>query len=199
MKTHILSGSHRANSQSAKVGKYIGQRIESKGGQVTMTELALNALPLWDEGMWNDDPKWKPIWEPIANQLRAADSLVVITPEYSGMASAAIKNLFLFCGGDLIAHKPALLVAVSAGQGGSYPIAEMRASSYKNAKHVYLPEHIIVRDAEKVLNGSSTGPNEDLLRKRIDYSLDLLSEYEKALKPIRASGLLNYKEFRNGM
>ena len=200
MKTHIVSGSHRAQSQSSKVAKYLASEIEKRGGEATVTELFHNALPLWDEGMWSGDPKWKPIWSPIEAKLRQADSLIMVTPEYAGMASAAIKNLFLFCGGDLIAHKPTLLVAVSAGQGGSYPIAEMRASSYKNSKQIYIPEHILVKDAEKVLNGeTSTGPNEDYLRKRIAYALNLLELYESALKPVRASDVLNYKDFPFGM
>lgn len=200
MKTHIVSGSHRADSQSSKVSRYIASLIESKGGQATLTELKHNALPLWDEGMWSGDPKWKSLWSPIEAQLRAADSLVIVTPEYAGMASAAIKNFFLFCSGDLIAHKPALLVAVSAGTGGSYPIHEMRASSYKNSRICYLPDHVIVRNAENVLNdGPATGSDEEYLRKRIDYSVDLLAQYEKALKPIRSSGMLNYKDFPFGM
>jgi hypothetical protein len=66
--------------------------------------------------------------------LPAADSLIVVVPEYAGMAAAAAKNLFLFGGGDLVAHKPALLVAVSSGQGGSYFVAETRASSDKNSR-----------------------------------------------------------------
>jgi azobenzene reductase len=200
MNTHIVSGSHRADSQSIKVSRHIASLIEAKGGRATVTDLSHNALPLWDEGMWSGDLKWKPIWSPIETRLREADSLVIVTPEYAGMASAAIKNFFLFCSGDLIAHKPALLVAVSAGQGGSYPISEMRASSYKNSRVCYLPDHVLVKNAPNVLNGgASTGPDEDYLRKRIDYSVDLLAQYEKALKPIRSSGMLNYKDFPFGM
>jgi NAD(P)H-dependent FMN reductase len=200
MNTHIISASHRAPSQSAKVAHFLATRIEAAGGHASVTELAHNALPLWDEGMWSGDPKWKPIWSPIEARLRAADSLIVVVPEYAGMAAAAAKNLFLFCGGDLVAHKPTLLVAVSSGQGGSYPIAEMRASSYKNSRHVYLPEHVIVREAEKVLNGDTiSGPNDEYMRKRIDYALRVLAQYEAALRPVRESGILTDRDFPFGM
>jgi azobenzene reductase len=200
MNTHIISGSHRSPSQSAKVSHFLASRIRARGGKAGVTELALNALPLWDEGMWNEDPKWKPIWNPIRDQLRAAQSLIVVVPEYAGMASAAIKNFFLFCSGDLIAHKPTLLVGVSAGQGGSYPIAEMRASSYKNSRQLYIPDHLIIKEAEKVLNGdTATGSSDEYYRKRIEYSLSVLEKYESALQGVRESGVFNYKDYPNGM
>lgn len=204
LNTHIVSASHRNPSQSAKVAHYLKNRILAQGGLAQVTELAHNALPLWDEGMWSGDPKWKPVWGPIEAKLRAADSLVVVVPEYAGMAAAAAKNFFLFCSGDLIAHKPTLLVGVSASQGGSYPISEMRASSYKNSRQVYIPDHLIIKEAEHVLNDSLATDehhrrNDEYLRKRIDFTLGVLSKYEKALKPIRESGMVNLKDYPFGM
>ncbi len=68
----------------------------------------------------------------------------------------------------VVAHEPTLLVAVSSGQGGSYPIAEMRASSDKNSRQLYLPKHVIAREVEKVLDGDTiSGPNDEYLRIRL--------------------------------
>jgi len=94
MKTHIVCGSHRSPSQGIKISKFIASQIEKRGGQATVTDLSHDSLPLWDEGMWSGDLKWKPLWSPIETKLRSADSLVIVTPEYAGMASAAIKNFF---------------------------------------------------------------------------------------------------------
>ncbi len=205
MKTQIISGSHRADSQSMKVANYIAKLIGQKGGEAKITDLHHGALPLWDESVWVGNPDWKKIWDPIAADLRGADSLVVITPEYAGMASPAIKNFFLFCGGDLIAHKPTLLVSVtSSATNGAYPIQELRGTSHKNSRPLYLPDHIIVREAEKVLmdsdpNGVAANPADEYLRKRMDYSVQMLREYAKALKSVRESAVLNYKDFPFGM
>lgn len=202
MNTHIVSGSHRSISQSAKVAHYLEDRILKRGGKASVTELAHGNLPMWDDKVWAGDPEWKRIWDPIAAQLRAADSLIFVAPEYTGTAGAAIKNFFLFCGGDLIAHKPAMLVSVTASiTNGAYPIMELRGSSYKNSKVIYVPDHIIVREAEKMLIGeTASSPNDDYLRKRIEYSLDMLGEYEKALKPMREGySKLAHKEFPFGM
>ena len=204
MKTQIISGSHRLQSQSLKVSHFLQKEIEKKGHTAGITDLSRGSLPLWDERVWESDPQWTKIWAPIADQLRAADSFVVVVPEYAGMAPPALKNFFLFCTNDLMANKPGLLVSVSAGINGAYPIAEMRASSYKNCHLNYIPDHIIVREAPKILNDApATDPrdkmNEDFILHRIQYGIAMLEQYSKALKMVRESGIPNYKDFGNGM
>jgi len=201
MKTQIISGSHRLNSQSMKVARYLKALVEKRGGQAGITDLSRNALPLWDERVWDSDPEWMKIWSPIADELSKADSLIVVVPEYHGMAGPAMKNFFLFCTPQLLAHKPAMLVGVSAGMGGSYPIAEMRASSYKNCRLNYIPDHVIVREAPKYLNDESAAPGsiDEMIRKRLEYSVSMLEQYAKALTLVRESGAVNLKDFPNGM
>jgi azobenzene reductase len=205
MQTHIVSGSHRLNSQSLKTAQYLQKQIEKNGGKASVTDLSHASLPMWDERVWAGDEAFAKTWNPIANQLRAADSLIIIVPEYHGMAGPAMKNFFLFCTSDLVAHKPGLLVSVSAGAGGTYPIAEMRMSSTKNCRLNDIPDHVIVRDANHVLNdelpaaGTPQLASDEFIRKRIDYSLAMLDQYAKALKQVRESGVVNLKDHANGM
>jgi NAD(P)H-dependent FMN reductase len=202
MKTVIISGSHRADSQSMRVAQFTKKRIVHLGGEASIIDLSHNALPLWDEGMWSGDQKWKSIWAPIAEKLRGADSLVLVTPEYAGMASPALKNFFLFLGGDLVAHKPAAIISVTTSAfSGSYPVQELRGSSFKNCRLVYIPDHVIVRTADKLLVGDQVEPNsaDFFTRQRIDYSIVMLKEYAQALAPIQKSQHLNYKEMPFGM
>ena len=42
-----------------------------------------------------------------------------------------------------MAHKPGLIVTVSAGLGGSYPVTELRISSHKNTRLCYIPDHVL--------------------------------------------------------
>ena len=205
MNTAIICGSHRNGSQSAKVGNWLKKAIERSGHSASITDLSHSALPLWDEGVWAKDPKWVSIWNPIEDRLKAADSLVIISPEYAGMASPAIKNFFLFCGGPLVAHKPALLVAVSSGTGGSYPIQELRGSSYKNCRILYVPDHLIIRGVEGLMNDDQPSKNfakdsvEHIVRARAEYSLTMLELYSTALKPVRESSQLNFQDFPFGL
>ena len=193
----LIAGSSRNGSQSAKVARYLRQRLLELGltcaEQSSLIDLGERSLPLWPA----DD---KSPWAEYQQQLAAADALVVIAPEWNGMACPAVKNFFLYASKAELAHKPALLVGVSSGVGGAYPISELRASGYKNCRIGYLPEHLIVRHVEAVLNEGEAVGEEDLrIRKRADYALDILGKYAEALKPVRASIDLSNPSFTNGM
>ena len=193
LKIAILSGSSRPDSQSAKVAAYLQQKLQQHGQQACVLDLAATPLPLWPGGPAEH-------WPAMQAQLAAADALVVIAPEWHGMACPAVKNFFLYASKAELAHKPALLVGVSSGVGGTYPISELRASGYKNCRLCYLPEHLIIRQVEQVLNaGVALGESDQRIRARIDYALDILCQYAEALKPVRANISFANPDFANGM
>jgi len=189
----LIAGSNRSDSQSSRVAHYLAQRLTDMGASTDVIDLAAEPLPLWPEKSVNSP------WPDSANKLRAAQAVVVITPEWHGMACPALKNLFLYAGRRELAHKPALLVAVSGGQGGAYPIAEMRASSYKNCRLCYLPEHLIIRQVESVM-GETVGDEDDRrIRARADWSLELLLDYASAMLTLHERHRDPPAEFMNGM
>ncbi|QTS84667.1 NAD(P)H-dependent oxidoreductase [Ectopseudomonas khazarica] len=193
----LVAGSSRNNSQSGKVARAMRQRLIELGHtsheSSSVIDLGLAPLPLWpaeDTGPW----------DLYRQQLATADALVIIAPEWNGMACPAIKNFFIYASKAELAHKPGLLVGVSSGIGGAYPIAELRASSYKNCRLCYLPEHLIVRQVEKVLNGpQAVDEADERIRGRIDYALDVLVRYGHALQPVREAISFDNPAFANGM
>lgn len=206
MRIMVISGSHRDNSQSEKVAHYVAQSLLDNG-QATETDifsLAGNPLPLWDEGIWNGDERWNELLAPLSDKLAASDGFVIVSPEWHGQVPAGLKNFFLLWGGGSaeLAHKPALIVTVSSGDGGAYPVAELRMSSYKNNRICYIPEQVIVRHVESVLNEDASKNNPDAdayFRKRIVYAGGILCAYATALKGVRESGVTRTETFRNGM
>ena len=84
--------------------------------------------------------------------------------------------------------------------GGSYPIAELRMSSYKNSHVCYIPNHVIVRHVEQVLNTpDSVNEDDRRIRERLAYSVKVLEEYAKAFQSIRKSGVIDFETYPNGM
>jgi NAD(P)H-dependent FMN reductase len=200
MRIAIISGSHRRNSESDRVAGYLHKIFESRKVSSEIISLAGNPLPFWDEGVWSGADVWKEKWHPIAEKLRSAHGFVVISPEWAGMVPPALKNFFLLCSTEEVGHKPALIVSVSSGVGGSYPVAELRNSSYKNNRIVYLPEHVIVRDVTSMLKGDSPSSKFDEdTRNRLEYGVTLLEAYAKALAHVRESGVINHKDFPYGL
>jgi NAD(P)H-dependent FMN reductase len=200
MKTVVVSGSHRKDSQSERVARYAADRLRLLQVDAEVVSLGKNPLPLWDEGVWSDDAKWKQSWGPISDSLKASSALVLVVPEWAGMVPPALKNFLLLCSSQEVGHKPVLLVSVSSGVGGSYPIAELRMSSYKNNRLVYIPDHVIIRDVESMLDGGDPKSDRDQnIRSRLDYSMKLLLEYAKALNYVRQSGVVDHNEFPYGL
>ena len=204
MKISIISGSHRNESQSFKVAKVIERSLKENQlcEETYLFNLAGNPLPLWDQGIWDGDPDWKARLEPISKELSESDAFVIISPEWHGQVPSGLKNFFLLWGKGELAHKPALIVTVSNGDGGAYPVAELRMSSYKNNRICYIPEQIIVRNVEKVLNDDPAQNNESAdsyFRGRIKYALTQLKEYGVALRQVRASGATDRSVYKNGM
>jgi len=202
MKIGIISGSHRNPSQSEKVARYMQQQLDAKGLDTWLYLLADNPLPLWDQSVWDDDDAWIDLLSPIKQALQDCDGFIVISPEWHGQVPAGLKNFFLLFSRFELGHKPALITAVSSGDGGTYPVAELRMSSYKNNRLCYIPEHLILRHVESILNDDPAQNNESsdrYFRERIDWTLDLLAGYAKALKAMRDSTQIFHDKFGNGM
>ncbi|QRY78364.1 NAD(P)H-dependent oxidoreductase [Pseudomonas sp. PDNC002] len=192
----LVAGSSQLDSQSAKVARYLAGRLESLAlcGWAQVIDLGTTPLPLWPA------PDTENVWPEQRELLREADALVVIAPEWHGMACPALKNFFLYAGLRELGHKPALPVGVSAGLGGAYPLAELRASSYKNSRIAYLPEQLLIRRVECMFNDGPPHDEDDRrLRERADWALRMLCRYAEALRGVR--GLIDAldPDYANGM
>ena len=154
-------------------------------------------MPLWSPDKKNGEGVWGETWNSISKNLESSDGFILVVPEYGGMASPTAKNIFLLCGNGEFSHKPGLIVSVSSGNGGAYPISELRSSSYKNTHIMWIPENIIIRNVEEFNPGSHGKNIPDWLDKRIDYVLNLLLSYASYMKPLRR--IINRKDFGNGM
>jgi azobenzene reductase len=203
MKITIISGSHRENSQSSKVARHYQQvMLDGICDEAPIIDLKGNPLPLWDEGLWSGDEKWASLLAPYRDTLNSSDGFVVITPEWHGQVPAGLKNFFLIFGRNELGNKPAKIVSVSSADGGAYPIAELRMSSYKNSRLCYIPEQMIIRNVEKVLNENAADNDtsaDEYFRERIVWSLNILKQYAIALKQVRESGVTDTDKFGNGM
>ena len=199
MKISIISASHRINSQSKKVSNFLLNSLSNLESQLDtfVLDLADAALPMWSPEKKEGKGIWGETWNSISDNFRKSDGFILVVPEYGGMATPAAKNIFLLSGNGEFAHKPGLIISISSGNGGAYPISELRSSSYKNTHLMWIPENIIIRNVEE-FNRGAHGPNiPEWLNDRIDYVLKLFLTYALNMKPIRE--IVNRKDFGNGM
>ena len=204
MKISIISGSHRNPSQSEKIARYIETLLATDFTDVEpfVYTLADNPLPLWDQSIWESDKTWAERLAPLKEQFSNSDAFVIITPEWHGQVPAGLKNFFLLFNRFQFGHKPALIISVSSGDGGAYPVAELRMSSYKNNRLCYIPEQLIIRNVENVFNEKVEDNNEksdSYYKERLSWCLEILQGYGKALNGMREKTNIHNDKFSNGM
>jgi len=196
MKYTIIAGSHRNPSQSFKVSEWLEAELKLQDQEVSIINLADNPFSLWS-GFENP-----PEIVPALDDLKSAEGIIIVSPEWHGMVPAGLKNFLLHVSADEVGHKPVLIVGVSAGRGGAYPIVELRSFGSKNNKMNIIPEHLIVRDVNSVMNDHDfeKGEEGDLyIKKRALFALEVIKEYAEALAPMRARGKVMNEEYKNGM
>lgn len=179
MNIAIISGTHQQNGQSTRIGRFVSDTLTTQGHTATLFE-AKN-LPLWDESMWGGEGTSAAEWQKIQPTLQKAEAFIILAPEYNGTVPAALKNFFHHLSINEAAHKPALLISVVASVNGAYPIAELRTTASKNNKLVFIPDHLIIRNAETALTEDT---KDTYINDRLNYSLDVLLKYAAALKTL---------------
>jgi NAD(P)H-dependent FMN reductase len=204
MNVVTIVGSPRPGSQSRRISDYLQRRLTVllPGVVQGLVDLADRAVPVWD-GDFRKHPgdDRSSAWSGVSARLSEASALICVVPEHHGIAPPALKNFLLLCRYEL-AHKPGLLVGVSATDGGSYPLAELRSNATKNNRICWIPEQVVVRPAKQMLTTDDTSDEQAAdhrLKLRIDYALQLLGVYAECLRAVRASGATDYKSFQYGM
>ena len=200
-KITIVAGSVRNQSQSGRIARIVVEKIEQLDDvKVQLLDLAEIEIPLWNEELPARKGPWPALMDKLTPMVRDADGFVFVVPEWSGMVPPHVKNLFLVLGGggDL-AYKPGLIVSVGAGLGGAYPVSELRQSSYKNTRLIWLPDHMILRHCGQFEPGNDNIANPDLaVEKRLDYCLKVLKSFSDAIKPVRQEHT-SWSDFPNGL
>ena len=193
MNITIISGSTREGSQSRRVCDYLSARLTSLNIENAVLDLNEKRLPLYDD---TDEGEWKDLWAEMSELLQKSDGFVFVSPEWDGMFSVGLHNMFHYLDTEL-ADKPVLAVGVSAGVGGRYPLQQMRTMGYKNKRHVIIPESLYYDHVKETLvDGKITN---ETISKRTDYALHVLVEYAKGLAHVRASGVIDYEKFPHGL
>jgi len=199
MNISVIAASHREDSQSKRIAKIISSKLKffDKLIKPNVIDLASSKLPFWSPEKKQGIGVWGEAWNNISNVFNNSSGFILVVPEYGGMATPQAKNLFLLCDKGEFAHKPGLIVAISSGNGGSYPISELRSFSYKNTHIMWIPENVIIRNVEQFLPGMHGNDIPDWIDNRLDYCLKILLAYSENMKPL--SKLINRKDFANGM
>ncbi|MFN3629694.1 MAG: NADPH-dependent FMN reductase [Casimicrobiaceae bacterium] len=195
----VISGSGRPDSQSLRIARLIEGELTGRGARTELFDVHACRLGLWESEASADELGHLAV---LRSRAERADALVVVSPEWAGMVPPALKNALLHLTGGQIAHKPVLLVGVSSGRSGTYPIAELRGFAFKNSQALIIPHHVILRGVEGLFAQGLLSSSDEASRElgaRLDAALTELMIYAETLAPARSRLNELRSRFRNGM
>jgi NAD(P)H-dependent FMN reductase len=93
MKIEIISGSPRQQSVTQRVALHLKNVLttnsEHEIGLIDMKDWSIPPV----QGVWSSVDKTPQEFKPLAERIFNADALILVTPEYNGSYSPAMKNL----------------------------------------------------------------------------------------------------------
>jgi chromate reductase len=117
IKVAVLVGSLRKDSFNRKLARAV-QRLAPSDW--SFDELRIDNLPLYNQDFDSDYP---PVCQQLKAQIKAADALLFVTPEYNRSIPGVLKNAIDIAsrpyGSSAFANKPGAVIGISVGATGT--------------------------------------------------------------------------------
>jgi len=150
MKIEILSGSPRVNSSTRRVAIYIKNWLE----QNTDHEIGLISLHEWNlppvQFVFTSIEKTPEEFKPLARRIFEADAFILVSPEYNGSYSPAMKNLLDHFPKQH--HKPFGIVTASPGAMGGIRASQQMQLLVNALFGVASPYMLVVPQVDQKFN-----------------------------------------------
>lgn len=177
MKVVGIGGSLRKESYSMQALHLVAERIDKLGAAVEVLDLKEMDLPFCDGG--SDYPDYPDVAK-LQSAVKAADAVILATPEYHGSVSGVIKNALDLMSFDEFSGKVTGFISVLGGQPNSNALNEMRI--IMRWVHAWsIPEQIAIGQAWKAFDEDGKLVDEKLAE-RLDKFAKSLVENTRRLK-----------------
>ena len=170
-----IIGSLRQGSYSALALKEAVNRVEALGATVEILDLRDMQLPFCNG---NDEYPDYPDVELLRKKVKAADGLILATPEYHGSVSGVMKNALDLMSFEHLSGKVTGMISVLGGQPNSNALNELRII----IRWVYgwvIPEQIAIGQAWKAFDKEGKISDEKLSQRFDAFALSLLESTKK--------------------
>ncbi len=174
-----IGGSLRTDSYSMQALHIAAERAKDLGAEVQVLDLKEMNLPFCDGG--SDYPDYPDV-EVLQTAVKAADALILSTPEYHGSVSGVIKNALDLMSFEQLSGKVTGFISVLGGQPNSNALNDMRV--IMRWVHAWsIPEQIAIGQAWNAFDSEGQLKDEKLSQ-RFDEFAKSLVENTKKLKDL---------------
>ena len=138
-----ITGSLRTDSYTALALQQAVNRVQALDAEVEILDLREMKLPFCDGG--SEYPDYPDV-DILRNKVKAADGLILATPEYHGSVSGVLKNALDLMSFEHLSDKVAGLISVLGGQSNSNALNDLRII-VRWVHGFVIPEQIAVGQA----------------------------------------------------
>lgn len=168
MKTSILTGSVRKERQSYGLAHYLQEQLIKRGIASELIDLAQTPLPIYgqEEG---DQTHVKSIGE----QLAQSDALILVSPEYHGSFSGALKNALDYYWAEF-QKKPIGVATASAGKMGGINASTQLQHVVLSLGAYPIPRKLLVPEIQTAFDSSYQPLKESVLATTDEFLKEFL-------------------------
>lgn len=153
-----ILGSLRKDSYSALALEQAINRVKALGASAEILDLREMTLPFCDGG--SEYPEYPDV-EILREKVKAADGLILATPEYHGSVSGVMKNALDLMSFDHLSGKVTGLISVLGGQSNSNALNDLRII-VRWVHGWVIPEQIAIGQAWQAFDQSGKLKDEKL-------------------------------------
>lgn len=158
-----ILGSLRTDSYSALALQQAIERVRALGAEAEILDLREMTLPFCDGG--SEYPDYPDV-EVLRDKVKAADGLILATPEYHGSVSGVLKNALDLMSFEHLSGKVTGSISVLGGQSNSNALNDLRII-VRWVHGWVIPEQIAVGQAWQAFD-SEGKLKDDKLSQRFD-------------------------------
>ncbi|MBF2025533.1 MAG: NAD(P)H-dependent oxidoreductase [Oscillatoriales cyanobacterium C42_A2020_001] len=172
-----IAGSLRSGSYSQLALKAAAQRVEALGAEVEILDLRSLNLPFCDGS--KEYPDYPDVAK-LRQATRAADGIILVTPEYHGSVSGVLKNALDLMGFEEFTDKVTGFISVLGGQSNSNALNDLR-TIMRWVPAWTIPEQVAIGQAWNAFDANGNLKDENLA-KRLDAFAQSLVENTTKLR-----------------
>ncbi len=162
MKVAIILGSIRIGRQTHKIAYYAEQKLKERGVETVMIDLADHPLPFMDERATRPEIETEEI-AAMGTQLREADAILLVTPEYHGSFTGVLKNALDYYWSEF-ARKPMGVIATGSGRMGGINASTQLQHVILSLGAYALPFKLLIPEVQHAFDEHMQPLREDVVK-----------------------------------
>lgn len=131
----VVSGTNRLGSNTRKIAVIIQEMLEGAGEEVTLLDLALLPVEIFDQPSYGSKPD---SFAEFQDLILKTDGLLTVVPEYNGSFPGVLKYFIdMLSFPESLYEKPAAFVGISSGRWGGVRAVEQLEMVFQY-RHAHL-------------------------------------------------------------